>query len=96
MRYLSNQAVVYQSVTSGPRSDAPKAWLGMNEKSRCEPPRMMISPLSMPAWVNWREMNDLPSGSGSERLGLGGRLGCPIAVPRPRPLRDHHRSVLRG
>ena len=31
-----------------PRREAPKAWLGMNEKSRCEPPRMTISPVSMP------------------------------------------------
>src|SRR5437764_8401515 len=51
LTYLSNQAVVYQSIRSAPRRVAPKAGFEMNEKSRCEPPRMTISPVSTP----WRE-----------------------------------------
>ena len=74
MRYLSNQAVVYQAISSAPRSDAPNAWLGMKLKSRCEPPRMMISPVSTPAFdVVQATTVDFALGSGNEVFGAGGR-----------------------
>src|SRR5947209_4141013 len=57
--YLSNQAVVYHVIRSAPRSVAPNAGFGMNEKSRCEPPRMTSSPLSMPCLEYSSEASDL-------------------------------------
>ena len=73
LRYLSNHAEVYQAISSAPRSDAPNAWLGMKLKSRCEPPRMMICPVSMPASVYFSDSLDLASGFGSSVFGVGGR-----------------------
>jgi hypothetical protein len=49
LTYLSNQAVVYQSIMSAPRRLAPKAGFGIQEKSRWLPPRMISSPESTPA-----------------------------------------------
>src|SRR4051795_3383944 len=71
--YLSNQAVVYQSISSAPRSVAGNPWLGIQSKSRWVPPRMMNSPVSTPALEYALELTLLASGSGSDRLGWGGR-----------------------
>src|SRR3954451_8022238 len=73
LTYLSNHAVVYQAIMSAPRRVAPKAGLEMNEKSRCEPPRMISSPLSTP-WAEYcSDEADFAIGSGSEVFGVGGR-----------------------
>src|SRR5207248_2878049 len=73
LTYLSNQALVYHATRSAPRSDAPKAALGMKLKSRWLPPRMISSPLSTPAS---REANDsvvFAVGLGWPVFGVGGR-----------------------
>src|SRR5689334_20850543 len=71
--YLSNQAVVYQSIMSAPRRLAPKAGLGTQLKSRWLPPRMISSPESTPASEYLTDSAVLASGSGCARFGVGGR-----------------------
>jgi hypothetical protein len=44
----------------------------MNLKYRCEPPRMMISPVSTAELEYFSDHADLAFGSGSEVLGAGG------------------------
>src|SRR4051794_12156418 len=73
LTYLSNQAVVYQSVSSAPRRLAPKAGFAIQLKSRWLPPRMMISPESTPASEYFTDCAAFDSGSGCEVFGVGGR-----------------------
>src|SRR5215216_917534 len=73
LTYLSNQALVYQSISSAPRRLAPKAGFGIQLKSRWLPPRMMISPESTPASEYFTDSAVFASGSGWERFGVGGR-----------------------
>src|SRR3954465_8620235 len=70
--YLSNQALVYQAISSAPRSVAGKPWFGIQSKSYGVPPRMMISPVSTPAFEYLKDWPLLPSGSGSLVFGSGG------------------------
>src|SRR6476646_8177880 len=71
--YLSNQADVYQLISSAPRRLPLNAALGIQLKSRWLPPRMMISPESTPACEYWTERAVFASGSGCEVFGVGGR-----------------------
>src|SRR5437870_320865 len=73
LTYLSNHAVVYQSMRSAPRSDAPNATLGMKLKSKWLPPRMMISPVSTPADVYANDSVVFAVGLGCDVFGVGGR-----------------------
>src|SRR3954447_20478337 len=73
LTYLSNQAEVYQSIMSAPRTLAPKAGFGIQLKSRWLPPRMINSPESTPAPEYVTERAVLASGSGCEVFGVGGR-----------------------
>src|SRR3954463_8332355 len=72
LTYLSNQAVVYQSISSAPRRLAPNAGLGIQLKSRWLPPRMTISPESTPACEYFTDSVPFDSGSGCDVFGVGG------------------------
>src|SRR5438105_12451175 len=80
LTYLSNHAVVYQSMRSAPRSDAPNATLGMKLKSKWLPPRMMISPVSTPADVYANDSVVVEVGLGCDVFGAGART---YAAERP-------------
>src|ERR1700709_748361 len=73
LTYLSKHAVVYQAISSAPRKVAPKPGLGIQSKSKCDPPRMMISPEGTPALLYARDVAALACGSGTVTFGVGGR-----------------------
>src|SRR2546421_4938122 len=72
LTYLSNQADVYQLISSAPRRLPLNAEFGIQLKSRWSPPRMMTSPESTPAFVYWIDRAVFVSGSGCEVFGVAG------------------------
>src|SRR3954451_2641529 len=73
LTYLSNQADVYQLISSAPRRLPLNVAFGSQLKSVWSPPRMMISPESTPALLYWTDLEVFASGSASEVWGVAGR-----------------------
>src|SRR5665647_3400263 len=65
LTYLSNQAVVYQAISSAPGGVAPAAGLGIQSKSKWVPPRMTTSPLGTPALLYASDVASFAVGSGT-------------------------------